>query len=91
LPINEPWGGDPIVAQRSQEGQRLPVAMRHVGLDPLPSRRPSPQRRHVGFSPSLVDEDQPGRIDPAAVFAPLRAPADDVGASLFGGNQRLFL
>jgi hypothetical protein len=65
--------------------------MRHVSLDPLPARRPSPQRCHIGFGPSLVDEDQPGRIDPAAVFTPLRAAAGDVGAPLLGSDQRLFL
>jgi hypothetical protein len=52
--------------------------MWHVGLDPLAARRPPPQWRHVGFGPRLVDEDQPGRIDLAAVFTPLRAAADDV-------------
>jgi hypothetical protein len=65
--------------------------MRHVSLDPLSARCPSPQRRHVGFGPCLIDEDQPGRIDVAAVLAPLRAAAGDVGAVLLGCDQRLFL
>jgi hypothetical protein len=29
-------------------------------LETLASRSPAPQRRHVGFDPGLVEEDQPG-------------------------------
>jgi hypothetical protein len=36
----------------------LPVTMRHRGFDPLAARRPSLQRRHVGFGPGLVDENR---------------------------------
>jgi hypothetical protein len=49
--VEEPGGGDAIVAQGAQEGHDLPAAMRYLGLDPLTARRPAPQRRHVGFGP----------------------------------------
>jgi hypothetical protein len=89
--VKEPGGGDAIVAQGSQEGHGLPATMRHLGLDPLTARRPAPQRRHVGFGPGLVDEYQPGGVDPLPILGPLRPAAGHVGAILLGGNQRLFL
>jgi hypothetical protein len=46
--------------------------------------------RHVGFGPSLVDEDQPTRIKPTLVLLPLAPPAGDVGAVLLGGEQAFF-
>ena len=48
-PIDEPRGRDAIVPQCGQEGHGLPAAMRPLGLDPLTTRRPAPQRRHIGF------------------------------------------
>ena len=51
---------------------------------------PAPERRHVGLGPGLVDEHQPGRVDPALVLLPLRPPACDVGALPLGRDQRLF-
>ena len=58
-----------VVAQRGQEGRGLPVAVRHFGLEPLPQRRPSAQRRHVGLGPGLVDEDQALGIDAVLILA----------------------
>ena len=84
-------GIDAVVAQRRQEGHGLPVAVRRLGPEPLAARRPAPERRHVGLGPGLVDEHQPGRVDPALVFRPLRPPARDVRAVLLGRDQRLFL
>jgi len=43
-----------------------------------------------GLGPGLVDEDQPSRIDPPAVFTPLHATADDIGADPLSGDQRFF-
>lgn len=89
--IDEPRSGDAIVAQRSQKSHGLPAAVRHLGSNPLATLRPTPQRRHVGFCPGLVDEHQTGGVDPILIFDPLCPSTGDVGAILLGGNQRLFL
>jgi hypothetical protein len=57
----------------------------------LTARCPAPQRRHIGFGPSLIDEHQAGRIDPIPILGPLRPPAGDIGTILLGRYQRLFL
>ena len=88
--IENPWGLDPVVAQRGQEGRGLPVAVRDLGGEPDAARRPSPQRRHVGLGPGLVDEDQALRLDPALILRPLRAPAGDVGTVAFAGDDAFF-
>ena len=49
-------------------------AMRDLGLDPLTALRPTPQRRHVGFGPGLVNERQATGVDPVPIFGPLRPP-----------------
>ena len=67
------------------------MAMRHLGFDALPDRRPAAQGCHVGFGPGLVDEDETGRVDLGAIFEPLRTPARHIGTFLLGGDQRLFL
>jgi hypothetical protein len=90
-PVDEPWGRNAIMTQGRQKGHGLPMAMRHLGFDPLPPRRPSAQRRHVGFCPGLVNEYQAGGIDPTLIHCPLCPPTCDVGAVLLGGDQCLFL
>ena len=90
-PFDEPWRIDPVMAQSRQEGHSLPAAVRNLGVKSVSARRPSPQRRHIGPGPGLVDEDQPGRIDARPELQPLRAPACDIGAGALAGDQRLFL
>jgi len=90
-PVDQPGRRDPIVAQSGEKGHGLPAAVRYFGLDPLATRRPAPQRRHIGFGPGLVDEHQAGRIDPLPILGPLRPPTGDIGTILLGRNQRLFL
>src|ERR1700694_4234755 len=90
-PVDEPWSCDAIVTQCGQEGHGLPVAMRHLGFEPLAARSPAPQRSHVGLRPGLVDEHQGAGVDPVLIRRPLRAAAGDIGTVLLGGDQRLFL
>ena len=71
-PVDQPRCVDAVVAQGGQEGHGLPVAVRHLGLDPLAARRPAPERRHVGLGPGLVDEHQAGGIDAILILRPLR-------------------
>jgi hypothetical protein len=47
-------------------------------------------RRHVGRSPSLIDEHQPARVEALLRFAPSLARGRYVGSFLLGGAQSLF-
>src|SRR5690606_41970169 len=67
-PIDKPRRLDAIATQRRQERHRFPMAVRHLGFDPLSDRCPASQRRHVGLCPGLVDEDKARWIDQIAVL-----------------------
>jgi hypothetical protein len=75
--------GDSIAAQGSEEGHGFPMPLRHIGLQPLAFPAPAADRRHVGLSPSLIDEDQPGRINQGLIFLPPVASSGDVRSLLF--------
>ena len=55
--VENPWCGNPVMAQRGHKGRRSPTAVRNFGREPGAAKRPSAQRRHVGLGPGLVDED----------------------------------
>ena len=59
------------------------VAVRNLGFEPYAERRSSPERRHVGPGPGLVDEDQTLWRDLILVFGPLRPPPHPVGTIAF--------
>ena len=61
------------------------------GLKTLATLGPASQRAHVGLGPSLVDEHQARGINQALAGDPLPAAARNIGAILFGRDQRLFL
>ncbi|CAH0201017.1 hypothetical protein ROS9278_01922 [Roseomonas sp. CECT 9278] len=56
-------------------------------IQPMPTKAPPAQRRHVRLDPGLVDEDQAARVDPALVGFPAGALDCDVRARLLGGQQ----
>jgi hypothetical protein len=56
------------------------MAMRHARIEPLSSRPPAAQRRHVGLDPGLVEEDQATRINLCLVSFPPGALSGDVRA-----------
>lgn len=82
-------------AQRAEEGQRAPVAVRGEAAQAFALRSPAAQRRHVGFDPEaapdlirgLIDEDQPPRVQPGLPGSPALRPARDIGAGLLKGEQ----
>ena len=80
----------PVAAQGSEEGQRLPMAVRREAAQTLTSLSPAAQRGHVGLDPGLIDEDQPPRVETCLQGAPALPPAGDVGAGLLKGEQRFF-
>lgn len=88
--VEDPRRADPIVAQRGDEGQGLPVAMRRCGLETLASWSPPAQGRHVGFDPGLIDEDQPRSVNLALTRFPALPLAGDVGSILLGGQNCFF-
>ena len=81
---------DPVAAQRRQERHRAPVAVGHLGMEPLADRCPTAQGGHVRLHPRLIDEDETRRIKPTLVFLPLRATPGDRGTELFGGQHAFF-
>ena len=82
--------GEPVAAQRAEEGQRAPVAVRGEAAQALALGPPAAQRRHVGLDPGLVDEHQSPRVETGLPGAPALSPARDVGAGLLKGEQRFF-
>jgi len=88
--VEEPWGVDAIMAERGEEGHGLPAAIGDLGPEPRAARRPSPERRHVGLGPGLIEEDQAAGFNPVLIGRPLRAPPRNVGAILFAGEHGFF-
>lgn len=82
--------GQPVIAQRSQKGQRAPVAMRCKCMQTLALRSPTPDGRHVGLDPCLVNEDEPFGIEMRLEGFPSLTSASDIGAGLFKGEQCFF-
>ena len=84
--VEDARGGEPVAAQRAEEGQRAPVAVRGEAAQALALRPPAAQRRHVGLDPGLGDEDQPLRVEAGLPGSPALTPACDVGAALLNGK-----
>jgi hypothetical protein len=64
--------------------------MRGLGDQPLAAWSPTPERRHVGLGPGLVDEDQAPGIKLCLILLPLRAPSRDPRPVPLAGEQRFF-
>jgi hypothetical protein len=60
-------------------------------FETLPTWSPAAQRRHVGFYPGLIDEDQARSVNPALMGFPAYPFTDDIGSTLFGWPHRFFL
>ena len=88
--IENAWRIDPVAAQGGKEGHRLPVAVRHFGVEPLAFECPATQGCHVGLGPGLVDEHEPLGIKPPLILLPLLAPPCHLGPELFCGQHAFF-
>jgi len=88
--VEDPWRVDTVMAKCGQEGHRLPMAIRHLGVEPLPASAPAAQRGHIGLGPSFVDEDEAFGIDPPLIALPARPFAGDVGTLLLAGKHGFF-
>lgn len=89
--VEDPGRVDPVVAQGGDEGGGIPVPEGSRAGQSFAFRCPSTQWSHVRLHPSLVDEDQARRVDPALMALPPVAAALHVRAFAFIGDQRLFL
>ena len=88
--IEDARGIDPVASQSGEESHRAPMAVGHLGMEPLTDRCPAAQGRHVGLRPGLVDEDKPGEIKLPLILLPLHAPARDCRPKLLGGQHAFF-
>src|ERR1700683_2497153 len=82
---------DAVVAQRSQECRRLPMAVRDLGDEPTSARRPTLEPGTVGLGSALFDEHQSRRIDALLMASPAPAMALYVRTILLARDKRLFL
>lgn len=79
--------GDCVATQRSDEGQSLPVAVRHF-IDETLTDRASPVRaRHVRLDPGFINKDQALWINLVLALLPQLAPAGDVRPIPLAGVQ----
>ena len=81
---------DPVAAQGGDESHRLPVTIRHFGMDPLAFGCPPRQESDVGLRLSFIDKDEARAIRPSLIRLPLLAPPGDRGPYLFGGKNACF-
>jgi hypothetical protein len=68
----------------------LPMTVRRLSTQALPSQSPAVGADHVGLGPGLIDEDEAGRINLSLMPFPACSSARDVGSVLLGGQQRFF-
>ena len=83
-------GVDPVMAERGKKGQGLPMAVRHLRIEPLPAPAPAMGACHVGLGPGLVDKHQALGIDLPLVALPTLAPPRNVRPVLLAGKHAFF-
>ena len=67
------------------------MSVRDAGPQPLTSRCPATQSRHLGRGPCFVDKDEAGRIEIELAFEPRLAAAQDVRTVLLACMGGRFL
>jgi len=88
--FNRQRSDEPLDPQGTQKSRRLPTSARSFVNQTRAELRAAVGARHVGFSPSFIDENDLGGIDQLLRSAPRRALLDHIGAILLAGSQRLF-
>ena len=89
--VQNKWRVNPVVAQGCDECHGAPVSVWCAADQALTLGRPSPEWRHVGLGPGLINEDKATRVDPPLMALPAGAAAAYIGAVLFLGELGLFL
>jgi hypothetical protein len=77
-------------AQGGHEGQRFPMAMRNLGMEPFPAPAPSPKRGHIGFCPSFIEKDETLGGKPGLKTLPCSPPASDIRTLLLACRDAFF-
>lgn len=62
-PVKDTGCDDAVMAQRRNQGERLPMTVWNLDEQPLPALAPSGQPGHVGFDPGFVDEHEAFAVD----------------------------
>ena len=88
--VDHPGRLDAVVPQGGDEGQRLPVAVRHTRIKTLPAQAPAAQWCHVGLDPGLIDDDQAPGVNLVLMGLPACALERDVAAGLLGRQYGFF-
>src|SRR3954471_3174770 len=78
---------DTIMAQRSDEGDGFPVAMRHLLDKPLTLRCPPVEAGNRDRNAVFIEGDKPFRIKPRLLFLQGLTRGSDVRPVLLGGSQ----
>src|SRR5712672_582037 len=85
--FNHYWGGHFVVAQGSNEGDRLPCSKRNGADHPVAARSTPPDPRQVCADRGLVDKHQPGGIKHALLSDPTSACSRHIRSLPFGSLQ----
>lgn len=88
--IDHPGRVNAVVPQGGDEGQHLPMAVRHARIKMLPAQGPSAQWRHIGLDPGLINEDHAPGVKLVLIGLPACALERDVAAGLLGRQYRFF-
>jgi hypothetical protein len=80
----------PLVV-RPAAGRRLPVAVRHADAQAFATQAATMRSRHVGRSPSLVNEDEPVQVELGLALTPGFPLLQNVRTILLRGMGSLFL
>jgi hypothetical protein len=89
--VNDARCDDAVMLETADEGQRLPMSVRHPVNQWQALGSPAVRPGHIRFYPCLINENKSLRVYPALQPAPAIDPADDIGAALFERVERLFL
>lgn len=81
---------DPIMPQRGQKGERLPVTVWNLGAQPLAPAAAAMSSGHVSLGPGFIDEDETARIKPTLIAYPACPPTRDIAPILLAGQNAFF-
>lgn len=89
-PVEDTWRINPVAAQGGEESECFPVPVRDLGRQSFAPRPPTSDRRHVGFDPGLVDEDEAAGVKLSLMALPACPATGDVWAILFARLHGFF-
>ena len=89
-PVDDPGGGDPVMAQCGDEGHGVPVPERSLSDQALAARRPAAQGSHVGLGPGFVNEHKASDVNAALMGLPAQPLARNIRPVLFTGQRGFF-